>query len=132
MKRYRSILAFGFAALVLISGSSFMVGLHFCGGKVKNIALFTQAEGCEMEKLPPCHRHRTKSCCEDKTVIHEGQDFKNPATEITFYSPVTEVVAVAIPLGEIVHAQAKKSGYEYYDPPLPTRDLTISLQIFLI
>jgi hypothetical protein len=38
------------AFLVLISSSSFMVGIHRCAGEIQNMALLSKAEGCEIEK----------------------------------------------------------------------------------
>lgn len=133
MKFYRSILSLGFVALVFVSGSSFMVGLHFCGGKVQNIALFSKADGCDKEKqLPPCHRHETPPCCQDETVIHEGQDFKNSITQISFSAPLIAEVSVPVLISEVINSNTSSLNYTYYDPPLRTCDLVVSLQAFLI
>src|SRR5688572_17526973 len=77
MKAIRSISAVLLALLVLVSSTSFMVGMHICMGEVQNLALFTKADACEKEKsLPPCHRHQKAPCCEDETYVHDGDDFK--------------------------------------------------------
>lgn len=134
MKSVRSILSIVFACLVVVSCSSFLVGIHFCRGEVKNMALFTQAEGCEKEKqLPPCHRHIGSPCCEDTTVLHEGDDFKNDISAFSFTAPVAHLVQPAILIAEIIPSSFISTHPFYeYDPPLRSTDLTIDLQIFLI
>ena len=135
MTRYRSILVLSFALLVLFSGSSFVVGVHLCGGDIQNVALFTKAEGCEMEKkLPPCHKQLSKPCCEDETIIHEGEDFKVSSTDIT----ISEASFLDIELPPVVVSEIIPSSpvsrirFYNYDPPLRAGDLTVSLQVFLI
>src|SRR5687768_17674727 len=77
MKAIRTISTLLMATLLLVSSTSFMVGMHVCMGEVQSIAIFSKADGCAMEKnLPPCHRHMTAPCCDDETVIHEADDFK--------------------------------------------------------
>ena len=79
MKRLRPIVTLMLAVLVLISGTSFIVGVHRCNGHVASVALFAKAEPCGMEKqMPPCHKP-VKPCCSDESVVHDSDDFK-PAT----------------------------------------------------
>ena len=135
MTKVRSILSFTLAALVLVSSTNFMVGMHFCSGEIQNIALFTKAERCEMEMtMPPCHRHETSSCCDDETVVHQGEDFSATATEITM--PPAYFVVVELPsviLKEIIpSAGLSEVKFFNYDSPLRASDLTVALQVFLI
>ncbi len=133
MTKVRSILSFALAALVLISSTNFIVGMHFCRGKIKNLALFSKADGCDNEKqLPPCHRHETPSCCQDEIVIHEGQDFKNSITEFNFFSPLITCLAPPVLISELLNNQSEKGGYTYYDPPIRTLDLNVIHEVFLI
>src|SRR6476659_2262852 len=93
MKLIRSISAIILALLVLFSSSSFIVGIHWCGGHVQDFALFTKAEVCPMERnFPPCHKPIKNNCCEDQTVVHEGSGFKASANVI---SVETQFVAEA-------------------------------------
>jgi hypothetical protein len=135
MKVFRKANAVLLLMLVLISSSSFMVGIHFCGGQIQNIALFDKADGCEKEKqLPPCHRHETPACCQDTAIIHEGEGFSqaNPQLEIV-HMPVFNLEQFHILISEIIpDAPAKGVEFYSYDPPLRAPDLTISLQTFLI
>jgi hypothetical protein len=134
MNRLRSILSPVFIFLILMSGSSFMVGIHLCRGTVQNVALFKKADGCEKEKqLPPCHRKLTKPCCEDEEVFHEGQGFKNTITQINIATPlVADVIHTPVLIAEIISSAIQQKKYCNYDPPLRSRDLTVSHQVFLI
>lgn len=132
MNQLRSIVSIGFAFLVLVSSTQFMVGIHRCGGEVRHVALFDKAEACEMERqLPPCHRIAASSCCQDVTVIHEDEDFSvdwNPV-EWSVLSPA--VTATSLILSEIVPS-AVSPDLQYYSPPLRSIDRTVALQVFLI
>ncbi|MEO7694810.1 MAG: hypothetical protein ABIS36_12695 [Chryseolinea sp.] len=134
MKTYRSILFLAFAILVLFSSSNLIVGIHFCAGKVQNVAIFSKADGCDREKkLPPCHRHETPPCCRDVVIVHEGQDFKNVIAEIKFYFPLIACIAShPVVISKSVFNQTEKEGYTYYDPPGRTLDLTVMHKVFLI
>jgi len=135
MKLFRPILSIALASLVLLSSTSFMVGIHVCGGEVQNVALFTKAESCEKEKsLPPCHRHEQSPCCDDETVIHDGEDFNASFEKITV-SPVffVDVVQAHVLIADIIPATfLSKVKHFNYDAPLRATDLTVSLQVFLI
>ena len=135
MKQLSSILSIAFAFLVLFSSSSFKVGIHLCGGQIQNVALFTKAEGCEMEKrIPPCHKHASEPCCEDETIVHKGDDFKVSLTDITFsVSPALDIILPAVLISEVIPSApvSRLHFYNYY-PPLRSGDLTVSYQVFLI
>jgi hypothetical protein len=135
MKIVRSISALAFSLLVFISSSSFIVGIHRCGGHVQNMALLTQAEKCEMEKqIPPCHHHVQKPCCEDETVVHEGQGFKHTLSEYPVgHTPAVDIEQPSVLIAEIIPAAPEARTFFYaYDPPLRSTDRTVSLRVFLI
>ena len=133
MNRLRSILSPIFIFLILMSGSSFVVGIHWCSDSIQSIALFKKADGCEMEKLPPCHRKMTKPCCEDEAIFHEGQELKNTISQINIATPyVADVIHTPVLIAEIISSGIEQQQYYRYDPPLRSRDLTVSLQVFLI
>jgi hypothetical protein len=118
---------------VLVSGTNFIVGYHLCGGRVQNVAVFAQAEGCAMEQLPPCHRKMTKSCCEDKEVFHEGDDIKSAAVSFDLSVPfIGEQANAPVLITEVINHEAPFFFDLDYDPPIPLTDLTVSLQVFLI
>jgi hypothetical protein len=135
MKGFRSIFSGAFAVLVLFSSSSFMVGIHLCSGRIQNVALFTKAESCEMEKkIPPCHRHESKPCCEDETIIHNSEDFNTRFTDFSIAPALASdvelppvLISEVIPASPILNIQSFN-----YDPPLRASDLTVSFRVFLI
>jgi hypothetical protein len=135
MKALRSISAVVLSILVLVSSTSFMVGMHFCMGEVRNIAFLSKADGCEKEKnLPPCHRHTNAPCCEDETVIHDGDDLKSSIAQIQILPPASIDIEVPLLLIAEVIPSAPLSRIQYYnyDPPLRSWDLTVEHQAFLI
>ena len=99
------------------------------------MALFTEAEPCAMEKnLPPCHKQVSNPCCEDKSIVHEGDGFKVSFHKIAL-SPSTavDVEAAEVILAEIIpSAPASPSSWYNYDPPLRSYDLTVTHRVFLI
>ena len=134
MKSLRSILSVAFAFLVLFSSTSFLVGIHRCGGQVKHVALFDRAEGCANEQnFPPCHRHDTPPCCQDVSVIHEHQDFKGEIIQLEFSpSLLADAIVPAVVLAEVVPAAAARTYSPNYDPPHRSSDRTVALRVFLI
>lgn len=134
MKLFRSILSIALALLVLISSTSFMVGMHFCGGHVQDIALFSKAEPCMMElKTPPCHK-QAEPCCDDETVVHKGQEFKAQAAQPHLLAPSPiDIEQPQVLISEIIPSSAvSKVKYLNYDPPLPLQDLVVEHHVFLI
>ena len=135
MKTIRAISAVLLAFLVLVSSTNFVVGVHICMGEVQNVALFSKADGCAMEKqLPPCHRHTQAPCCDDETLIHEGADIKTSFENISFSAPWVFIIeSQMLVLSEIIppgHHQIIHTGF--YDPPLASVDRTVTFQTFLI
>lgn len=121
-----------FACLVLVSSTSFMVGIHHCGGHLKNIALFSKAEACEMEQqVPACHRINNTSCCDDLAVIHDNEDFSGPVA--VEYSPVlfADDLATDVLLAEVIPASSPAT-VSVYHPPILDMDRPVVHRVFLI
>lgn len=99
-----------------------------------DVALFSKAKPCAMHQIPACHQHETKSCCEDESIVHDGQDFKVSSSEISFSSfSALEIELPGILIAEIIPtAPIAQVLYQQYDPPLRSLDLTLSLRVFLI
>ena len=135
MKFLKTISVLAMAFLVLVSSSSFMVGIHWCAGEIQNMALLAKAEGCEMEKnLPPCHKHLAAPCCEDETILHQREGFKASVSDIAIsISPTLELELPQVILSEVIPSVPfSQPDYYNYDPPLRSYDLTISHRVFLI
>lgn len=135
MKLVRTISSVTLAFLVLFSSSSFMVDMHLCAGRVQDVALFTKADVCAMERImPPCHKHETSSCCDDESIIHTGENFNTTISDISF-APLlfTTIELPGVFLAEIIpSAQPAQFQFYLYDPPLRPVDRTTDLQVFNI
>jgi hypothetical protein len=135
MKFLKTISVFAMAFLVLVSSSSFMVDIHLCKDKIWDMGLFSKAVDCEMtKKLPPCHKQMLASCCDDETIVHEGEGFNASASDITVAVPTAldvslpdVILSVIVPSIPFLHPD-----YCNYDPPLRSYDLTVSHSVFLI
>jgi hypothetical protein len=133
MKAIRLLSATALALLVLVSSTSFMVGVHVCGGKVANVALFSHADGCENESVPPCHRQMKSSCCQDETIVHQGDDFKASLAQFDHSTPEFILVSPhVVILAELISKTSAFSSYAIYDPPLPSCDRIVAHHSFLI
>ena len=135
MKVLRTISAVVLAILVLVSSTSFTIGMHLCMGEVQNIALFSKADSCEKElSLPPCHRHTKAACCDDETVINDADDFKASAAHYHVAVPSPIDIEQTLVLISEIFPTAPLSGVKYYkyNPPLRSCDLTVEHQVFLI
>ncbi|MEO5602035.1 MAG: hypothetical protein ABIR06_14035 [Cyclobacteriaceae bacterium] len=135
MKLFRDISITVFCLLVVFSSSSFMIGIHMCSGNIQDVALFTKAQSCANEKkMPPSHKHESKPCCEDESVIHEGQDVKSDISKLQLSTvPAIDIDQPLVLIAEVIPSSyLARTKYYNYDPPLRSTDLTVSLQIFLI
>lgn len=135
MKRFRPILSATLAIVVLFSSSSFMVGIHLCKGRIQNIALFNKADACQMEKqMPPCHRHESKPCCEDESIIHQGEDFQASMSDISISPmPAVDIELTPIVISEVIPSTpVSRTHFHNYDPPFQAADRIVSFQVFLI
>ncbi len=135
MKFLKTISVVSLTLLVLVSSSSFKLGIHLCAGNIQDVALFSELEKCAMEKkLPPCHKHQAEPCCDDETIIHEGDGFEVSFSDITISAaPVLDLEIPFVMVSEIIpDAPAAKIMYRDYDPPLRSYDLTVTHQVFLI
>ena len=135
MKRLRPVLSVMLSLLVLVSGTSFIVGVHHCNGHVASVALFTKATPCPMEQKapPPCHQSK-KSCCSDERIVHDSDDLKPTTSAIhvlatplvaELASPI--VIATLIPSSWVLQVPPIDSS-----PPLPLPDIQIAQSKFQI
>lgn len=134
MKAVKAISSVALAVLVLISSSSFTVGMHYCMGEVQDIAFFTKAEACEKEQsLPPCHRP-ADSCCADETITHSGNDLQASGSVVQVFTPhVVDIASTPVLIAELIpSAHVAVTHYTDYDPPLRFHDLIVEHRVFLI
>jgi len=136
MSAVRTISILALCLLVIISSSSFMIGIHFCSGNIRDIALFTPADRCVNEqKIPPCHRQESKPCCEDETVVHEANEVSGDVSKIQLSPvPAVDIDHPLVLIAEVIPAStdAIARHYHNYDPPLRWADITVEYRVFLI
>jgi len=60
------------AYLVLFSTLSFTIESHYCGSRLVDTAIFTQAKSCGMEMSS--NTTNTKGCCKHEVEVVSGQD----------------------------------------------------------
>ncbi|WP_408033184.1 HYC_CC_PP family protein [Tenacibaculum xiamenense] len=126
------------ALVVLFSTMSFTYDLHFCGDTLVDMALFSKAKSCGMEKAVElktadnCSVSK-KGCCTDKQVFVEGQsELKQSFDNLTFEQQlfVTSYVYAYINLFEVLHN--KVIPFKNYSPPNVVKDIQLLDEVFLI
>lgn len=134
MNFFRIISSIAFCLLVLISSSSFVVGIHLCGGDIKDVTFFSKANSCANEKkMPPCHRHESTPCCKDQTIIHQGQDIKRDTLKLQLSAiPVLHIGQSFVLVSEVIPSGPFPLNNYNYNSPLLSTDLTVAHQVFLI
>ena len=133
MKLLKTILTVALASLVLVSASSFRIGIHLCAGEIQQVSLFEKAGVCDRQALPPCHKP-LRSCCEDETIVHHADDIKPSVTHLHFVGPeLVDVPFAAALIAEIVPSQPlSRNRYVRYEPPLRWEDITVAHRVLLI
>jgi len=139
MKPLKSIVSSLLALLVLVSSSSFMVNMHFCGGHVQSVSLIEDAAPCPMEvQLPPCHKKmaiKKSDCCEDTHVAFEGKDFNAQLHDFSMLAWYAMNTVADLPLIMEVVQENESLAYSShipYKPPIVERDIPVLIQSFLI
>jgi hypothetical protein len=139
MKVLKPIVSISLALLVLVSSSSFMVNMHFCGGQMQSVSLIEEAAACPMEvNLPPCHKKmeiKKSGCCEDKHVAFEGKDFNAKIQDFSLlnWQAINWVASLPVIMEVIqINEALAFSNYTPYKPPIVERDIPVLKQSFLI
>lgn len=88
MKKTASLL---FLFLFLISHSGVAVTIHWCGGKISSVGLFSQVKpGCKCGKKP-----MKPGCCKDKTTVLKVKSNLSNTSKITLKQPIQEEKSMA-------------------------------------
>ncbi len=133
MKLFKTIVSVVLAFLVLVSSSSFVIGIHLCAGEIRNVGIFKKAEVCAMESMPPCHQP-VKPCCDDQTIVHRADDIKPSLANGPLAAPQgIDILSTIQLIAEIVPSEPiSRTSYVRYEPPLRWHDITITNRVFLI
>ncbi|WP_449301387.1 HYC_CC_PP family protein [Pontibacter rugosus] len=145
MKFFRRIILLSLALLVLVSSTGFSVGVHFCGGEIRDLSLNGKSTQCLMAQqkqgtLPPCHAPDTEtptqsSCCDDHQLVVERLDVASDSKAFIL-NKVLDIKFVAAVQVVFLHLfaahKALAPAYALYEPPLLTHDIPVLAQSFLI
>jgi hypothetical protein len=143
MTFYRRILLLTLTLLLLVSTTGISVGLHLCGGKVRDLSFFGQAADCPMEQkqLPPCHeapqdqQSPEKKCCEQHQLVLGSVD-EAPGTKSQLLPKTPDLKFMAagkvfiLPFG--LPTADPKPAYALYASPPIARDIPVLVQSFLL
>jgi hypothetical protein len=142
MKLYRRILLLTLTLLLLVSATGMSVGLHLCGGKVRDLSFFGQATDCPMEHkeqaLPPCHAPKEdqspeKKCCEQHQLVLDSieEATGNQAQLLTKTQELQVLAAVQVLIRHLwAPATGPKPAYALYASPPIARDIPVLVQSF--
>ncbi|SHG57716.1 HYC_CC_PP family protein [Winogradskyella jejuensis] len=120
------------SVLVLFSTFSFTVEKHYCGNRLVDVAIFSEAQGCGMEM--PSKMTMKKSCCKDTVDIIEGQDELQSVTfdDLDFESQ-TFITAYVYSFSLLYESLPKQIiPHKDYSPPNLVYDIQLLDDVFLI
>jgi hypothetical protein len=141
MKLYRRIILLTLTLLLLVSATGISVGLHLCGGELRDLSFFGQAADCPMgqqQALPPCHAPQEdqspqKDCCEQHQLAFNCID-EAAGTQIQHLTHTPELKMLAAVQALIRHLWAPAAGpnpaYALYTSPPIARDIPVLVQSF--
>jgi len=139
LKKFRNILAFVLAQLVLFSTTSFAVDIHKCSGKIYDISVTGQAKSCELSlmhcyvKQHSGHSVRSKYCCSEVHFLVNANTIKREKNlQINSNKFNNPAVLNNISITKVKPIVLNKTAYKNYTPPIVTDNILVSYQVFLI
>ncbi|WP_299759133.1 hypothetical protein [uncultured Pontibacter sp.] len=145
MNLYRQIILLTLTLLVLVSSTGMAVGMHICGGELRDITFFGAEADCLMdmdkpqENVPACHAPQQAAeddaCCEDHQVIMERLDVeaKHKTLSLTKLQDVRFTAVVKAVILQLFAPEADlKPQYALYESPPLARDIPVLVQSFLL
>ena len=139
---FHKIMAGFMALVVLLSTMSFTVNMHFCGDKLVDTTLFSEADFCNMEMCDmdiidnTIHKECTVSsydCCDDQQITFLGRnDIKITLENFTFEQQVF-IVSFVYSYVQLFDYNIKKNvPYKNYSSPLFVKNIYKLDEVYLI
>lgn len=134
--RFKNIVSFFMALLVLASTMSFTISEHYCGDELVASSLFVKADTCGME-MPMSSSNetslKTNGCCNDVVQVIEGQnDLKSNFSQLEFKQQLF-LTAFRYAYSNLFEVNDNSSiPFNYYTPPLIVKDIQVLDAVFLI
>lgn len=70
-------IALSLAILYVVSVMGLALSLHFCGGKLATVQLYSQATSCKLCKDIPAEKKKDDGCCKDTSFSAKVKDSHN-------------------------------------------------------
>ncbi|NLP59036.1 hypothetical protein HGB55_12710 [Lutibacter sp. B1] len=125
------------AFVVLFSTMSFTISEHYCGGDLVDVAMFFEADSCEMEMDMPsstedCNFEK-EDCCKDINKIVEGQNGLNiQVVNLDFEQQLFIASFIYSYINLFEGLDKNIVPFKNYSPPLIVTDIQVLDQVFLI
>jgi len=121
------------ALVILLSSFNFNLSAHYCGQQLVDLALFGDAEICQMAKEKACESEEM-TCCTDRDIIIDGEDYVSSKDLSKQEIKKIEVLITSLeyPIELLVSSEFSTETEENYDPPLIEREIPILIQSFLL
>lgn len=130
MKFLAKILNIFLALLLLLSTSGVTLHKHYCMGRLKNIAVFQEAESC----IAKMGMERAMDCCEDVKEELKVTDLNKVSFgfSLTPQLHLLAVIAYIFIDWDLFSNVNRHFPYVNYKPPLIDPDITVLVQSFLL
>lgn len=140
MEIFQRILSLSLALLILVSTSSFVVNMHFCGGAIQELSFKAILESCQMDTPAATNSHcetieqEEDSCCADHSVVNETQDFNNHSHQVQELKPDFKIISfvACFVLAVLEPVDQSILSHQDYSPPLIERNIPVLVQSFLL
>ncbi len=123
------------ALIVLCSTVSFTIEKHFCGDKLIDVSVFTEANKCKMEALEiELDKITKESCCKDKVDVVKGQDelIVKTIDDFDFTQQLFVATFTYSYLNLFEGLPQLVIPHKNYSPPILVTDIQVLDQVFLI
>ncbi|TDG37327.1 hypothetical protein EZJ43_04200 [Pedobacter changchengzhani] len=122
-------IALSLAVLYTVSVIGFALSLHFCGGKLENVKMFSNEISCKFCKEIPAEKLKKDNCCKNTQVSIKVKDSHQTEAEIKMPKLFSISVFVRTPVLEFLSNITPKffSKIANKAPPLSS---WLSLHIF--
>lgn len=145
MKLYRQVILLTLTLLVLVSSTGMAVGMHICGGELRDITFFGAEADCPMdehqpvEQVPACHApaldQTEDACCQDHAFVVERPDAasKHEVLSLTKLQDIQLLAIVKAVIFQFYTSETDlKPTYALYTSPPLARDIPVLVQSFLL
>ena len=136
-KSLLKIASISLAFLVLFSTLSFTVEKHYCGRFLVDVAVFSEAKGCGMEKMSHTETGESTlkkmSCCKDEVIVLEGQDELSVSLKLLDLSQQIFIIPFEFDyIALFSYEEQNEIIFKEYSPPDLVKDIPVLHESFLI